>query len=64
MEKNGKLSICDLEFWGLLIYEGVFPLLNRADGHSDFDESEPGRWPSSKSEHLDSARADRFFTHT
>lgn len=56
--------MCDLEFLGLLVCEGVFPLLNRADSHSDFDESELGKWPSFKSEHLDSASEDRFFTHT
>lgn len=59
-----KLNICDLESLDLLICEGVFPLLNRADSHSDFDESELGRWPSSKSEHLGGARADRLLTHT
>lgn len=59
-----KLNICDLEFLGLLICEGVFPLLKRADSHSNFDESELGRWLRSKSEHLDGARADRSFSHT
>lgn len=59
-----KLNICNLEFLGLLICEGVFPLLNRGDSHSNFDESELGRWLSSKSEHLDGARADRSFSRT
>lgn len=59
-----KLNIYGLEFLGWLICEGVFPLLNRADNHSDFDESGLGRWPSSKSGHLDSAGPGRFFTRT
>lgn len=63
-KKIVKLNICDLEFLGLLICKGVFSLLNRADSHGDFDESELGKRPSSESEHLDSARADRFFTQT
>lgn len=63
-KKIVKLNICDLEFLGLFICKGVFPLLIRADSHGDFDESELGKWPSSKSEHLDSARADRFLIHT
>ena len=58
-----RVIICDLEFPGRFICEDVFLLLNRADSHSDFDESELGRWPSSKSQHLDSASAGRFFTH-
>jgi hypothetical protein len=63
-KKKAGLSICALEFLGLLLYEGVFPLLNSTDSHSDSDESGLGRWPGSKSEHLDSARPDRCYTHT
>lgn len=59
-----ELSICDVGLLGLLVSEDVFPPLSRADSHSDFDESGFGRWPRSASEHLDSARPDRFSTHT
>lgn len=41
-----------------------FPPLSRADSHSDFDESGLGRWPRSKAEHPNSARADRLSTQT
>lgn len=56
-----KPNISDSKFPGLLVWEGVFPLLTSP---SDSDESGLGRWPSSKSEHLDSARPVKFFTHT
>lgn len=50
--------------WVCLLGEDVFPPLSRDDSLSDFDESGLGRWPRSKSEHLDSARPDRFSTYT
>lgn len=59
-----KFNIYDLEFLRLHICKGVFPLVNKTNGPSDFDQSGLGRWPSSKWEHLDSARPVRFLSHT
>ena len=63
-KQNTTPYIYDLEFPGLRIWEGVFPLLTEADSPSDCDESGLGRWHGSQARHLGRVRAVRLHTQT